>query len=69
MAKIAIMQVEVLDKNEVLALAKKVGRTSLIVWYTDDTSETFLFSVTEDLSVLRQALSDIHPKIPPNIST
>ncbi|MGI2227301.1 pilus assembly protein N-terminal domain-containing protein [Shewanella frigidimarina] len=59
----AIMQVEVLDKNEVLALAKKVGRTSLIVWYTDDTSETFLFSVTEDLSVLRQALSDIHPKI------
>ncbi len=59
----AIMQVEVLDKNEVLALAKKVGRTSLIVWYTDDSSETFLFSVTEDLSVLRQALHDIHPKI------
>ncbi|GGP37446.1 pilus assembly protein N-terminal domain-containing protein [Shewanella saliphila] len=59
----AIMQVEVLDKNEVLALAKKVGRTSLIVWYTDDSSETFLFSVTEDLSVLRQALHDIHPKV------
>lgn len=42
----AIMKVEVLDNNEVLALAKKVGRTSLIVWYTDNTSETFLFSVT-----------------------
>ncbi len=59
----AILQVEVLDNNEVLALAKKVGRTSIIVWYTDKTSETFLFSVTEDLSVLHQALRDIHPAI------
>lgn len=59
----SILQLEVLDNNEVLALAKKVGRTSIIVWYTDKTSETFLVSVTEDLSVLNQALHDIHPEI------
>lgn len=59
----ATMQVEVLGANEVLALAKKVGRTSIIVWYTDGSTETFLFSVVEDLSVLRSALRDIHPAI------
>ncbi|WP_372761977.1 pilus assembly protein N-terminal domain-containing protein [Pseudoalteromonas sp.] len=59
----SILQLEVLDNNEVLALAKKVGRTSIIVWYTDNTSETFLVSVTEDLTVLNQALHDIHPAI------
>lgn len=59
----AILQVEVLNGNEVLALAKKVGRTSIMVWYSDKTSETFLFSVVEDLSVLRRALVDIHPGV------
>lgn len=59
----SIMEVEVLNGREVLVLAKDVGRTSLIVWYPDETTETFLFSVTEDLSVLRRALGDIHPDI------
>lgn len=57
------LQVEVLSKNEALALAKKVGRTSVMVWYTDKTSETFLFTVTSDLSVLHFAIKDIHPNI------
>lgn len=57
------IQVEVLDSNEVLALAKNVGRTSIMVWYDDGTTENFLFSVIEDLSVLRKALYDIHPAI------
>jgi Flp pilus assembly secretin CpaC len=57
------LQVEVLSKNEALALAKKVGRTSVMVWYTDNTSETFLFTVTSDLSVLHHAINDIHPNI------
>ncbi len=57
------MQVEVLDNNEVLALAKNVGRTSIMIWYTDGTTENFLFSVIEDLSVLRKALRDIHPAV------
>lgn len=58
-----ILQVEVLGGQEVLALARQVGRTSIIAWYTDDTSETFLFSVVQDLGVLRRALREIHPKI------
>tara|TARA_R110002167_G_scaffold141835_1_gene330227 strand:- start:1112 stop:3067 length:1956 start_codon:yes stop_codon:yes gene_type:complete len=57
------LQVEVLSKNEALALAKKVGRTSVMVWYSDKTSETFLFTVTSDLSVLHHAIKDIHPDI------
>lgn len=57
------LQLEVLDNNEVLALAKRVGRTSIMVWYADNTSETLLVSVIEDFSVLHEALKDIHPGI------
>jgi len=57
------LQIEVLSKNEALALAKKVGQTSVMVWYTDNTSETFLFTVSSDLSVLHHAIKDIHPNI------
>ncbi len=59
----ATLELEVLGSNEVLALAKAVGRTSIMVWYTDKTSETFLFSVVQDLTVLRRALRDVHPGI------
>tara|TARA_R110002111_G_scaffold124505_2_gene188587 strand:- start:4800 stop:6791 length:1992 start_codon:yes stop_codon:yes gene_type:complete len=57
------LEVEVLGGRELLLLAKNVGRTTLIVWYGDGETETFLFSVTEDLSVLKSALKDIHPAI------
>ncbi|WP_439861535.1 pilus assembly protein N-terminal domain-containing protein [Pseudomonas sp. MBLB4136] len=57
------LEVEILGGRELLVLAKSVGRTTLIVWYADGTSETYLFSVTEDLSVLRSALRDIHSGI------
>lgn len=57
------IQVELLNEREVLLLAKAVGRTSLMVWYADGTTEAFLFGVIEDLSVLKRALTDIHPKI------
>lgn len=59
----ATLELEVLGSNEVLALAKAVGRTSIMVWYTDKSSETFLFSVVQDLTVLRRALRDVHPGI------
>lgn len=59
----ATLELEVLGANEVLALAKQVGRTSIMVWYTDKTTETFLFSVVQDLSVLRRALRDVHRNI------
>lgn len=57
------LEVEVLGTHEVLALAKNVGRTSIMAWYTDKTAETFLFSVVQDLSVLRRALADVHPGV------
>lgn len=44
-------------------LAKNVGRTTLMVWYEDGTSQTLSFGVSEDMSMLRDALSDIHPRI------
>jgi len=68
LARVAIgqsdtMEVEILGGKEVLILAKEVGRTSLIVWYPDETTETFLFSVIQDLSVLKRALLDVHPGV------
>jgi Flp pilus assembly secretin CpaC len=57
------MEVEILGGREVLILAKEIGRTSLIVWYPDETTETFLFNVIQDLSVLKRALKDVHPAI------
>lgn len=57
------MEVEILGGREVLILAREVGRTSLIVWYPDATTETFLFSVIQDLSVLKRALRDVHPGV------
>jgi Flp pilus assembly secretin CpaC len=57
------MEVEILGGREVLILAKEIGRTSLIVWYPDETTETFLFNVIQDLSVLKRALQDVHPAI------
>lgn len=57
------MEAEILGSREVLMLAKEIGRTSVIVWYPDETTETFLFSVVEDLSILRRALTEIHPGV------
>lgn len=57
------MEVEILGGREVLILAREIGRTSLIVWYPDNTTETFLFSVIQDLSVLKRALHDVHPGV------
>ncbi|MBY6194592.1 pilus assembly protein N-terminal domain-containing protein [Marinobacter hydrocarbonoclasticus] len=59
----SILEVEVLGGRELLMLAKNVGRTTLMVWYQDGSSQTLLFGVSEDMSVLRDALSDIHSRI------
>lgn len=57
------LDVNVVNGRELLILAKKLGRTSMMVWYDDNTSETFLLGVTEDYSVLENALNDIHPNL------
>ena len=58
-----ILEVELLSSREVLMLGNEIGQTSLIVWYTDNTTEAFLFSIIQDLSILKKALRDIHPAI------
>ncbi len=58
-----VMQVELLSTREALVLAQSVGRTSLMVWYADGTNNSFIFNVIEDLTVLKQALREIHPSI------
>ncbi|WP_158773491.1 pilus assembly protein N-terminal domain-containing protein [Cobetia sp. L2A1] len=61
--KQSIIEVEVIGGREVLMLAKEVGRTTVMVWYADGSNESFLFSVSPDLSVLSSALREIHPSI------
>src|SRR5690606_28384071 len=56
-----ILEVELLGGREALMLAKNIGTTSVIVWYTDGTTEPLVFGVVEDLSVLRRVLRDIDP--------
>lgn len=59
----SVIEVEALGGRELLMLAKNVGRTTVMVWYEDGSSQTLLFGVSEDMSVLRDALSDIHAQI------
>lgn len=59
----AILDVQLLSDREGLLLGKRVGRTSVMVWFDDASVERFVVSVVRDLSVLIQALHDIHPAI------
>ncbi len=58
-----VMGLEPLDSRELLLLGEAPGRTTLIVWFADGSSETLLFAVEPDLSVLREALRDLHPTL------
>lgn len=59
----AIMEMEVLAGREVLMIGKEIGKTSVIIWYTDNTAEPLMFDVTEDLTMLVGVLRDIHADI------
>ena len=54
---------ELITSREVLALGKKTGRTTLIVWFGNGTFRQYLVSVEQDLSVLEDALRSVHPTI------
>lgn len=58
-----ILEVELLSGREALMLGKDIGKTSVIVWYTDGTTESLVFGVTEDLTALRGVLREIDPGI------
>ncbi len=58
-----ILEMDVLNGREILMIARQVGKTSVIVWYTDNTAEPLMFDVVEDLTVLVGVLRDIDPNI------
>jgi pilus assembly protein CpaC len=58
-----ILSFEPLNEREVLVLGRSRGRTTLMVWFADGTTESFLFHVQRDLSLLEEALAEIHPSI------
>ena len=58
-----VLEVTEVDIRELLALGVNIGRTSAIIWFRDGTTEEFTFSVERDLSILREALRDIHRSI------
>ena len=58
-----ILSAEPLDSKTLLLLGKESGRTSLIVWFADNTMQSFDVTVQPDLGLLQRALQDIHPNI------
>lgn len=51
------------SKREIVLTAKKLGRTSVTVWYAGGTSEQFMVSVVRDNSLLETALRSVWPSI------
>ena len=58
-----VIGVVLVSNRELLALGKTTGRTRLILWFADGTTETFLFVVKQDLSLLDETLKGVHPAI------
>lgn len=58
-----IVEAQLLDSRQVLLLGRRIGRTSLILWYADGGVEEIRLNVQRDLSVLAAALRDIYPGI------
>ncbi len=52
-----------ISTRELLLLGKQPGQTSLIVWFADGTSQDLLVQVRRDLSLLQDALRDVHPNL------
>jgi Flp pilus assembly secretin CpaC len=58
-----VLSAETLDSKTLLLLGRESGRTSLIVWFADNTMQSFDVTVQPDLGLLQRALQDIHPNI------
>jgi len=58
-----ILAAEIISSRELLLLGKASGRTTLIVWLTNDEVQEYLCTVRRDLSVLQMALARIHSSI------
>jgi pilus assembly protein CpaC len=58
-----ILDVTTLSSRELLALGRKPGQTSIMVWYTDGEIEQFDVAVSADIALLERTLTAIHPSI------
>lgn len=58
-----VVSFEPLSEREGLVLGRELGRTSLMVWFADGSTRSYLFHVRRDLSLLEAALRDVHPSI------
>lgn len=63
-----VVEQQTLTDREVLLRGLSVGRTSLIVWYTDGTYERTHVWVKKDLQLLERALADVHPSVTVDIA-
>jgi Flp pilus assembly secretin CpaC len=63
-----ILKAQPLTKRKLMLTALKIGRTSITVWFADGATEQYMFSVGRDLSVLEQAVKNIHPSIEAEIA-
>ena len=58
-----VLSADALDSKTILLLGRESGRTSLLVWFADNTMQSFDVTVQPDLGLLQRALQDIHPNI------
>jgi pilus assembly protein CpaC len=58
-----ILSAEVISSRELLLLGRETGRTTLIVWFANGTSNEYRFSVERDLSLLQRALKTVDASI------
>jgi Flp pilus assembly secretin CpaC len=59
----SVLGIEVLSSRELLALGKSIGRTNVILWYVDGSTDDLSWTVQRDLSLLGVILRDIHPAL------
>jgi Flp pilus assembly secretin CpaC len=59
----SVVTAELLTTREILVLARDTGRTNVLIWFRSGEFVAYLFRVERDLTLLEQALRDIHPSI------
>ena len=58
-----IVAFQLLSPREGLVLGRSLGRTTVMVWFGDGTTQSYLFHVRRDLSLLEEALREVHASI------
>ena len=59
----SIATVEILNPREILILGTKVGQTTVFTWLADETRQTYVLTIRQDLSLLREMLEELDERI------